>query len=344
VNFAASLGNILPASGTTNGDGVVTATLQGTVAGTSYITATHDGLSGTATVLVEPGLPGIVTVTANPAMIPANGTATSTITVDVTDAYGNAVVDGTQVTLDYRPTALGTLSPLNFTTSGGGGAAVFTADVVTGTVMITATAGGAVGTTPLTLTQGISYVYLPLMMRNYPVLPPYDLVVESVTWIPAPPAAGQPYHVQVVVRNNGYMAVTSDFWVDLYLRPSATPGVNQAWNTLSLVGYGKAWLVRDDIGPGQTVTLHTSDPDDPQHPVDRYSFWPPPNFDASHNPFYVLVDSWGYTYGFVDEGSAEDNNLWGPADAGRLSGSQAEQLRRSPGPAVPSTGPRPQLP
>jgi uncharacterized repeat protein (TIGR01451 family) len=342
VNFATSLGSLAPGSGTTDANGIVTVTLSaGTVAGTAYITATADGFSDSTTVVIDPGPPDSVAVTANPSSIPANGAAASTIAVTVTDQYGNIVADGTAVTLDYSPTALGTLAPLSFTTVGGGGTATFTADYITGTVTITATSGSAVGVTLLTLTQGIRYVFLPLVTRNYTPPPPYDLVVESVTWIPSPPVEGQAYQVQIVVRNDGTMTVTEDFWVDLYLRPSTTPGVNQTWNMISLAGYGKAWLVRDDIGPGQTVTLLTSDPDDPDNPSNRYSYWPPPLFDTSHNPFYVLVDSWGDSYGLVDEGTGEDNNLWGPASASGLGGAGAEEMRRKPGTAAPPSGPRP---
>jgi adhesin/invasin len=344
VSFAASLGG-LPAGDTTDGNGEAVVTLSaGTTAGTSIITASLGSLSDTTSVVIEAGAPATVTVTADPSSIPANGHATSTVTAHVTDSYGNPVADGTVGTLDYDPTALGALSPLAFTTTAGSGSALFTADVTTGTVTITATVGGVEGTTLLTLTQGIRTVYLPTVMRGYAPPPRHDLLVESVTWSPSPPTAGQPYQVEIVVRNDGVLTVTNDFWVDLYLNPSATPGVNQTWNMLTQVGYGKAWLVRDDIAPGATVTLNTSDPDDPLNPDDRYSHWPPPDFDASHNPAYVLVDSWGQSYGQVDEGSAEENNLWGPVNAGSLGATEAEDLNRRPGPSVPPTGPRPQLP
>lgn len=343
VSFVTSLGGLSLGSGTTDPNGVVTVTLSGTVAGTAYITATADGIGASTTVIIEPGPPATVTVTANPAIIRANGSATSTITADVTDQYGNAVADGTGVSLEYNPTSLGTLAPLSITTANGSGSAVFTADVITGTVTITAASDGAVGTTLLTLVEGFYYVYLPLVARNYTPPPVYDLVVESVTWIPSPPEAGQTYHVQVVIRNDGTMTVTRDFWVDLYLNPSATPGINQTWNMLSQAGYGKAWLVYDDIAPGQTVTVLTSDPDDPSRPGDRYSYWPPPPFDASHNPFYVLVDSWGQSYGLVDEGAAEDNNLWGPMNASGLGDTGTEGMNRRPGPAAPPRGSRPPL-
>jgi len=345
VNLSTSLGSLSLGSGTTDAQGVVTVTLSaGTAVGTAYITATANGLSDSTAVVIEPGPPATVTVTANPASIAANGSSTSTITVDVTDLYGNAVADGTGILLDYSPTALGVLVPLILTTTNGSGSAVFTADIVTGTVTITATAGSAVGSTQLELTEGIQYVYMPLVVHNYALPPAYDLVMDSVTWSPSSPEAGQPYHVQIVIRNDGTMTVTNDFWVDLYLRPSTTPGINQTWNMLSLAGYGKAWLVREDIGPGGTVTLYTSDPDDPQYPTNRYSYWPPPIFDTSHNPFFVLVDSWGESYGLVDERSAEDNNLWGPANASELSSAEMEGMSHQPGATVPSTGPRPPLP
>ncbi|MFZ5915420.1 MAG: Ig-like domain-containing protein [Chloroflexota bacterium] len=343
VSFAASLGS-LPASGATDASGLVTATLTaGTTAGTAAITATLGSLSDTTSVVIEPGAPATVTVTANPASIPANGHATSTVTTHVTDVYGNPVADGANGTLDYHPTALGSLAPLTFTTTAGSGAAIFTADVLTGTVTLTATVDGISGATQLTLTPGITELYLPMAMRQYAPPPRYDLLVESVTWSPSPPTAGQPYHVEIVVRNDGTLTVTNDFWVDLYLNPRATPGVNQTWDMLSRSSYGKAWLVRDDIGPGMTVTLSTADPDDPLHPGDRYSYWPPPPYDAAQNPFYVLVDSWGQSVGLVDEGNAEGNNLWGPVDASAVGAVEAKSLNGLPGPSGPPSGPRPQL-
>ena len=343
VSFAASLGT-LPGSGATDANGVVTVTLSaGTVAGTSHITATADSLSASTMVVIEPGTPFTVTVTANPSTIRANGYSTSSIRVDVSDQYGNAVSDDTAITLDYSPTALGTLTPLSITTTNGSGSAVFTADVITGTVTISATSGSAGGSTLLTLIEGFYHVYLPVVARNYSAPSPYDLLVESVSWIPSPPTVGDTYQMQIVIRNDGTMTVSADFWVDLYLNPSSQPGVNQTWNMLSQAGYGKAWLVRDDIGPGQTLTLLTSDPDDPSNPEDRYSNWPPPLFSASHEPFYVLVDSWGESYGLVDEGTGEDNNLWGAAKASELSGAEVKEMRRAPGPSAPSSGPRPPL-
>ncbi|UCC62723.1 MAG: DUF11 domain-containing protein [Anaerolineae bacterium] len=113
------------------------------------------------------GAPATVTVTADPTPILANGSATSTITVAVADQHGNAVADGTVVTLDYDPTSLGTLSPSRLYTTGGDGWAIFTAGTVPGTVTITATAEGSVGTTWLTLTQATWHYYLPLMVQKY---------------------------------------------------------------------------------------------------------------------------------------------------------------------------------
>jgi len=87
--------------------------------------------------------------------------------VGATDQHGNAVADGTVVTLDYDPTSLGTLSPSRLYTTGGGGRAIFTAGTVPGTVTITATVGGSGGTTWLTLTQATWYYYMPLMVQKY---------------------------------------------------------------------------------------------------------------------------------------------------------------------------------
>ena len=74
-----------------------------------------------------------------------------------------------------------------------------------------------------------------------------------------------------MVRNAGLTAVPGDFWVDLYLNPTAAPTPGNLWPDLSGSGavpgacatdptcYGRAWLVKDGIGPNATVTLRTSD-------------------------------------------------------------------------------------
>ncbi|MDY7040430.1 MAG: invasin domain 3-containing protein, partial [Chloroflexota bacterium] len=327
VDFTASIGSLSPASGTAS-NGVLTTTYNATTAGTAWITGTLEGGVDTAVVsiTVSAGAPATITVTADPSQLPPDGVSTSDITAQVTDAWNNPV-SGRVVTFT---TTAGSINPGPVTTDSDGYAlTVLTSASIEVTATVTAYCEGLSGQVQVPFRQ--FFVYLPLVARNYGP----DLIVESITFDPAPPLSGQPYNVVVTIRNQG-ASFGQDFWVDLYLNPSEVPSVNRVWNDLSQVGYGKAWLVRDGLGAGQTVTLRTSDPDDPLAPELRYSNWPPPNYNASHNPFYVLADSWGYSYGTVQE-SNESNNL------GQTVVGSGFQSRQSPGSPGKTGGPRPPL-
>lgn len=92
-------------------------------------------------------------------------------------------------------------------------------------------------------------VYLPLVVgAGFP-----DLVVERIDT-----GDGS---IQVVVRNQGSAAVTTPFWVDLYIAPVTPPtAVNQTWQTQG--GQGVTWGVAGaalPILPGGTLTLSLGD-------------------------------------------------------------------------------------
>ncbi|MDE3097389.1 MAG: hypothetical protein KGK07_15485, partial [Chloroflexota bacterium] len=88
------------------------------------------------------GAPATIALTASPAAIPCDGTATSTVTAKITDSAGNNVVDGTSVT--FSVVALGTANPINTTTTGGSASSVITplSGNTAGTV-VTVTSGSA---------------------------------------------------------------------------------------------------------------------------------------------------------------------------------------------------------
>ncbi len=90
-------------------------------------------------------------------------------------------------------------------------------------------------------------IFLPVMMT----LPPAtaDLVVDSITITDGAPT--------IVIRNAGGLAVTDDFWVDLYVNPDTPPAaVNDTIETLQ--SDGMVWAIEASatpIGPDATVTL-----------------------------------------------------------------------------------------
>ena len=151
-------GNTLsPATGTTNGSGVFTATFSSTSTGGKTISATAGGvaITPTASVTVTPGPVSASqsTVTASPTSITA-GSGASTITVTARDASGN-LISGASVSL----TATGggnTLTQPASTTNGSGVAAGSLSSTVAGSKTVSATISGVLinQTAAVTVTPG----------------------------------------------------------------------------------------------------------------------------------------------------------------------------------------------
>jgi hypothetical protein len=119
------------------------------VAGPHTVIATRPGAIGTASLQVNPAAP-VVTVGLGESTIVANGSATTTVTVQVADQYGNARTNDT-VTLSTDGGA-----QLGAVQNNGDGTytATLTASTVAGTQTITATAGSATGSAVLTQVAG----------------------------------------------------------------------------------------------------------------------------------------------------------------------------------------------
>ncbi|HEU5473721.1 MAG TPA: Ig-like domain-containing protein, partial [Actinophytocola sp.] len=138
---------------TDNGNGTYTATLTGpTTVGTATLTFTLDGAPGTdtATVAFVPGPadPGTSTIAADPTTIVADGTSTSTVTVQLKDAQGNNLTSGgatVVIATDY-----GTVSGV---TDNGDGSytATLTSVTVAGTATLSFTVNGAAASATATV-------------------------------------------------------------------------------------------------------------------------------------------------------------------------------------------------
>jgi hypothetical protein len=117
---------------------------------------------------------------------------------------------------------------------------------------------------------------------------------------------GEAVQVNVTVTNNGN-ANAQGFWVDFYIQPSTAPTApNQAWNRYCVLTpcYGIAWYVDEMIGPGQSITLTSTD-DSFYAPNTRWRGFLP---EATRD-IYVYVDSWNPSveYGAVDEHNEANN-------------------------------------
>jgi len=297
--LSAPLGTVTPNPASTTG-GVALATFTaGTTPGTAVLTATADGVSAAVRITVTAGAPHTLTLTVHPTTLVADGASTAAITATVTDAYGNPVADGTPVTFTLSA-PLGTVAPNPASTTGGVALATFTARTVTGTVVLTATADGAIATATLTLVPiPTHYVYLPLVLRNHGP----NLVVESIVWSPITPTARESVVVTVTIRNVG-SAPAGPFWVDLYLDPSRVPAPGVPWN--DVCAEGVAWRV-SGLAPGEARALRSD-----QGAV-GYTYWRG-YFAATPNPhiLYAVVDSWPYDPAETVPETNEGDNVRGP--------------------------------
>ena len=348
---------------TTNANGVATVTLTSNsipLDGTLTITGTVEGLVDAVTLDVElPPTPSLsITKTADPASGNVRPGHILNYTLLARNAGG---VEATGVVIsDTLPTGLGLVSrttskgtiisdtPLNVDVGSLMAGEAVTVDVevtvtaeVSGTVLSNQASVGS-NETELAYSQVVSHqvitgtgasVFLPIVIKGGDsTMPPAptdaNLRVTEIGFLGgAAPGEGQNYHLYVVVRNVGTEAVTDDFWVDLYLNPSGTPGLNQPWQELSQSGeqgvgncpndptcYGRAWYVTSDLSPGAEINLNT------QMPVDqRYDRWPTGGapYSSRHSPMMALVDSWGTpSYGTVYENNETDNLSGGLTGAG----------------------------
>ena len=168
VTFATSLGMIDPLTATTI-SGLALATLRsGTRTDTAIVTATtvNSRVGTTEVTFRTPYPPELVVVTADPARIPADGRSASTITVTVTEIYGNPVADGT--TVYFFVTAGATIAPASAPTIGGIARPTLKAGTIPTTVTVRAIAGSKIGEANVVLYPPPPYkLYLPVLYKNY---------------------------------------------------------------------------------------------------------------------------------------------------------------------------------
>jgi hypothetical protein len=290
---------IVPSATTTTG-GIAAATLTSPqTAGNSIVTAMTGAIHAQAAITFTPLAPYTITVTALPPII--SPTTSSNIRATVVDRYNNAVAEGTSVAF---AATLGTVAPTSAGTVNGLASSVFTAGSVEGTAVVTATAGSIYGTTTVIVTTGRSYIYLPLVMRNYSH--GKNLVVASINISPANPSAAS-----VVIQNAGDVPITETFDIDLYLDPPNPNNiqVNKMWYDIGCT-YGVMWEISSGVQAGQFVTL-TLASGDPYLLPSPYTKWPSAYSSGTHT-VWALVDSYGPTQSGLVQETNESDNIRGP--------------------------------
>lgn len=150
VAFSTTLGTVDPPLAHTQNGAAYSWLTSGAQAGLATVLAHTGPASGTATVRFTALSPATLTLSANPAVIPADGASISTLSAWVADTYSNPVEDGTTV---YFYTNLGYVRPGQAGTVGGWATAVLTGTQV-GMATVQALAGGVGAQTTVSLVPG----------------------------------------------------------------------------------------------------------------------------------------------------------------------------------------------
>jgi adhesin/invasin len=141
-------------SGLTNAAGVFTTTLKSTLAAIDTVTATEGGPQETSRVTFLAGPPSAAqsSIAANPTVVNADGTSTTTLTMTVKDAYGN-VLSGAPVTLSSTD-AGDVFGATTGVTNSAGVFATTLKSTLAAVDTVTATEGAAQETTMVTFVAG----------------------------------------------------------------------------------------------------------------------------------------------------------------------------------------------
>ena len=156
-----------PSGGTLSGTttvaavgGVATfANLRIQQAGAGYtLAATATGLTGATStpfsITPGPATAATSTITASPTSVPADGSSTSTITVELRDAFGNRLTSGgSVVTLSTTAGSLGPVSDI--------GNGTYTAELTAPSAPATATVSGRLGATTISDTAEVTFTFVP---------------------------------------------------------------------------------------------------------------------------------------------------------------------------------------
>jgi len=155
-------GNGLDTITSSTSSGVATTIYQaGTVTGTAQITATAQGgtdPSASTTIALVEATPAIITLSADPSSIPADGSTTSVVTAIVSDSLGGLASDGTTVSFQ---TTSGTLDGSGTTVDKALSGGQVTTDLratVAGSATVTGTTGSLTDAVTVTLTGGTDVV------------------------------------------------------------------------------------------------------------------------------------------------------------------------------------------
>ncbi len=152
-------GSIDPTTATSDASGRATTAISSTVIGSTYVTATlasNPGIWRASEVFFSGGPPYTVTMSVAPDTV--YGEQNATLTITMTDQYGNPSAYHT-VNLAADPLGVGVISPNPATADANGVATAQIWGSIPGVVYITGTAGSGMATAQMTVTNGLLFGY-----------------------------------------------------------------------------------------------------------------------------------------------------------------------------------------
>ncbi|NJL04580.1 MAG: hypothetical protein HC911_06650, partial [Chloroflexaceae bacterium] len=187
--------------------------------------------------------------------------------------------------------------------------------------------------------------FLPLAVRAA-VVNPEDLVPDLTGELRLVPdktsfAVGEPVMIELTITNNGLVATSAGFWVDLYINPARTPEQNVFWqdNCGLFPCHGITWGVTETLQPGESMVLRST----PDSYLAAYTIWPG-SLLAGTTDLYAFLDVWNpdTDFGAMNEGEKGEANNVVRLSGLTVTGSQlAETQADATAPVLP---PRPKQP
>ena len=173
LRFSAQGGSVSPLQAATRSGLAEASFTSGRVAGQAVVIAAADGLTISREITLQAAAPASLIVTATRSQLPANSVASAALELQLRDAFGNAVADGTPILLS---SSLGRLESDRVSTLGGRSSARLVAGNLAGEALVQAAAGVALGATRVRL--------VPTELRLTKTAEPRSVVVpgERVTY------------------------------------------------------------------------------------------------------------------------------------------------------------------
>ena len=177
----------------------------------------------------------------------------------------------------------------------------------------------------VTVLQSFSFVYLPVVIKNFPLATPTpaptptpvpgstptptatpggppptatpttnsDLTITGFSINPANPTASDNVVVTIVLQNQGIDSTGTGFWTDFYVNPTTLPndpslGANRRWDIVGS-SLGIAWAV-PALAPGQSITLTSDGSGGGLAPDPLQTVWAG-QLPAGNYSLYAFVDS-----------------------------------------------------